>query len=81
MSALLLAGIFYVDIGIGLHLPTDDVRLQRPDGVEQWNNPIGQVEAGYRVRDVTFFLSHQSSTEQRDQGLNTIGAKYRLIEW
>ncbi len=82
MSAILLAGLFYVDIGIGLHLPSDDIRLQRADGrIQRWNNPIGTIEAGYRAGRLTLYLSHQSSTEQRDQGLNKAGVKYRLIEW
>ncbi len=82
MSTLALAGLFYLDIGIGLHLNTDDIRLRRPSGeIQAWNNPIGNIEAGYRTDRFTLYLSHHSSTEQRDQGLNMVGVKYRLIEW
>jgi len=67
----------YLDLGIEIHDESKNSFLQS-DGTPV-DSPIGIIEYGYKNENIIYYIRHQSSIRQKDEGLNTIGIKVRVF--
>jgi len=66
----------YIDLAIEYHDKSKDSFYQRNG--EQIQNAIGVVEIGYEIDKYNLYFRHQSSVQQKDTGLNSVGIKVRI---
>ena len=71
----------YLDVGVNTYLSGDVKQFTSQGEAIEWNNPIGMVEVGYTYNRFTVYLSHHSSMQAEDQGINLFGLKMRVLNW
>ena len=67
----------YLDLGVEIHDESKNSFWQRD--VLSIDAPIGIIEYGYKNENIIYYIRHQSSIRQKDEGLNTIGIKVRIF--
>ena len=84
------AADWFVNIGGGVHLQSDDVgidagrltyHVRKPPAAlhESWGNAIGIVRAGIAAGRWQLYYMHMSSVQQKDRGFNGILIEYTLF--